>query len=73
MQYIIYKINMTNWKSITLNPPASDCHICLKVGDNYETYLFQHGKGWSLYKYPKTIQMSLVPSDALYIILDDIL
>lgn len=66
---------MINWKDLRLNPPAEECNICVKIGENYETYRFMvfTEKSWGLYKYPKTITMNAVPLCAKYIILDDIL
>ncbi len=65
---------MINWKNLKINPPTENCNICLKVGVNFETYLFKlcGSSGWELYKYPKTIGPGNIPDNALYIILDDI-
>lgn len=65
---------MVNWKNLKNNPPCEDCNICIKVGDNYETFKFiaHTSYSWSLYKYPKTIASEKVPEEAFYINLDDI-
>ncbi len=65
-----------NWKTLWKNPPSENCHICIKIGDNYETYRFVRYStiGWGLYKHPlKEIDITAIPPHALYIILDEIL
>lgn len=65
---------MITWKSLRSNPPDKDCNICIKVGDNYETFKFKAHTiyNWSLHKYPQNIPMDKVPKEALYINLDEI-
>lgn len=65
---------MANWKNLRDNPPDKDCNICVKVGDNYETFKFRvHTEYcWSLHKYLQDVTMDKMPEEALYINLDEI-
>ena len=65
---------MTNWKNLRTNPPTEDCNVCVKIGDNYETYRFiaYTGYSWGLYKYPRTYGPDKVSKNAQYINLDEI-
>ena len=64
---------MTNWKSLHLNPPRIKSNICVKVGSNYETYLFcPYQSGWELQKGVRTIPPERIPLKCLYILLDEI-
>lgn len=65
---------MTNWKNLRLNPPTEDCNVCMKIGTNYETFQFKRYSdvGWGLIKNMRQIDPCKIPSDAMYIILDEI-
>lgn len=62
------------WKNLKRSPPVSDCEVCVKVGMNYETYRFLRysSESWRLYKFPRYIEPSDIPNDALYINLEQI-
>lgn len=65
---------MTNWKNIHLNPPTERCNICLKVGDNYETYIFgRYHNSWELSKMGRKFSREQIQPHAQYIVLDEIL
>lgn len=66
---------MSNWKNLRTNPPKEDCNICVKVGDDYETYKFKvHSEhNWSLVKYLRTIDSCKVPKEAQYVNLNEII
>ena len=65
---------MSHWKNLLEEPPIRDCNICIKVGDNFETYLFKRYShtGWEIYKQHRPIEPSKIPSSAVYINLDEI-
>lgn len=66
---------MINWKNLRCNPPQENCNLCVKIGLNYETYMFRllSATNWDLYKYPKTISQEELPDYAMYINLDEII
>lgn len=66
---------MVNWKNLRDNPPKENCHICVKIGDDYETYKFivRSESSWTLMKYPRSIDSYKVPQEALYINLSEIM
>lgn len=63
---------MIFWQNLKHAPPDSDCEVCVKVGLNYETYRFMRysSDSWRLYKFPRYIEPSCIPDDALYINLE---
>ena len=65
---------MTYWKNLFKDPPHGDCNICIKVGDNFETYFFKRYShtGWEIYKQLRPIEPSRIPAGAVYINLDEI-
>lgn len=68
-------MRIMSWKSLHLNPPTEDCNICVRVGDNYETYWFKKytDSSFVLVKFPKEISPREIPQDAMYVNLDNIL
>ena len=69
-------VEKLNWKNLIKDHPKCNCHICLKIGDNYETFKFKSfgmdGENWELRKYPRIIPPDKIPSNAEYIILEQI-
>ncbi len=65
---------MRNWKNLLEDPPTSDCNICIKVGDNFETYQFKRysDTGWAIHKQHRPIEPNRIPANAVYINLDEI-
>lgn len=65
---------MVNWKNLRDNPPKENCHICVKIGDDYETYKFivRSESSWTLMKYPRSIEAHKIPKEAMYINLNKI-
>lgn len=68
---------MVNWKNLRNNPPIENCDVCLKIGDNYETFKFclysNDLYGWGLKKASRSYSPNVFPEDTLYIILNNIL
>ena len=65
---------MTNWKNLLEYQPMKDCNICVKVGDNFETYHFKRYSdiGWAIFKQARQIDLRRIPTNAVYINLDEI-
>lgn len=65
---------MTTWINLLTDPPAQNCNICLKVGDNFETYQFKRYSetGWEIHKLSRPIDPDKIPTNAVYINLDEI-
>lgn len=65
---------MTNWKNLRSNPPVENCNVCVKVGDNYETYKFKRHSdiGRCLNKFTRDYDAASIPKEAMYINLDEI-
>lgn len=65
---------MTTWINLLEDPPKEDCNICVKVGDNFETFQFRRYSvsGWEIHKQSRPIELKKIPTNAVYINLDEI-
>lgn len=59
------------WRNLRKHPPSEDCILCVRVGKNYETYLFRSYKaGWELSKNGYVISVDSIPDNAEYTIIE---
>ena len=67
-------MNCILWRNLKKNPPKQNCNVCLRIGQNYETFQFiRFSKiGWGIFKNLKECDIKAIPDNTEYIVLDEI-